>query len=60
MTFNRTADWTASFVRILKRRNGTTEVWFTSEDNGFQVVRLTNPDMVGADLLKVRPGDDVM
>jgi hypothetical protein len=47
-------------LRILKRHDGTTEVWFTSQDNGFQVVRFTNPEMVGADLLQVRSGDDVM
>ncbi len=60
VTLNRTADWTSSFLRILKRRDGTVEVWFTSQDNGFQVVRFTNPDLVGADLLKIAPGDDVM
>jgi hypothetical protein len=60
VTLNRTADWASSFLRILKRRDGTTEVWFTSQDNGFQVVRFTNPDMVGADLLQARSGDDAM
>ena len=58
--FNRTADWASSFMRILKRHDGSVEVWFTSQDNGFQVVRFTNPDAIGADLLKAGPGDDVM
>ncbi len=60
VTLNRTADWVASDVRILKRKNGSVEVWFTSHDNGFQVVRFTNPEIVGTDLLKAGPGDDVM
>jgi hypothetical protein len=60
VTLNRTADWASSFLRIVKRHDGTVEVWFTSQDNGFQVVRFTNPQLVGADLLKAGPGDDVM
>lgn len=60
VTLNRTADWTSSFLRILKRRDGQVEIWFTSHDNGLQVVRFTNPDIVGPDLLKTEPGDDVM
>ncbi|MGI4942543.1 MAG: LVIVD repeat-containing protein [Janthinobacterium lividum] len=60
VTLNRTADWASSFLRILKRKDGQVEVWFTSHDNGFQVVRFTNPAQVGADLLATKPGDDVM
>ena len=60
VTFNRTADWSSSFLRILKRKNGQVEVWFTSQDNGFQVIRFTNPEQVGRELLQTRGGDDVM
>jgi LVIVD repeat len=37
----RTTDWTASNVRWLRRGNQT-ELWFTSMDNGFHIVRFTN------------------
>jgi uncharacterized protein (TIGR03382 family) len=36
-TSDRTADWSSSNIRWRKDRN---ELWFTSHDNGFQVVRL--------------------
>jgi hypothetical protein len=38
---SRTTDWASSNVRWL-RRGDTTELWFTSHDNGFQIVRFTN------------------
>jgi hypothetical protein len=37
----RTTDWTSSNIRWLRRGNNT-ELWFTSQDNGFQIVRFTN------------------
>jgi hypothetical protein len=37
----RTTDWASSNIRWLRRGN-TTELWFTSQDNGFQIVRFTN------------------
>ena len=40
-TDKRTTDWAASNVRWL-RRGSQTELWFTSMDNGFQIVRFTN------------------
>jgi hypothetical protein len=57
---NRNADWASSFIRVLKRPDNNVELWFTSQDNGFQVVRLTNIDVIGKDLLQVKDGDDVM
>jgi hypothetical protein len=56
----RTADWASSYIRILKRKDGNVELWFTTQENGFQVARLTNVDKIGADLLEVHDGDDVM
>jgi hypothetical protein len=37
----RTTDWTSSNIRWLRRGNNT-ELWFTSQDNGFQIARFTN------------------
>lgn len=37
----RTTDWASSNIRWL-RRGSLTELWFTSHDNGFQIVRFTN------------------
>ena len=37
----RTTDWVSSNIRWL-RRGTDTELWFTSQDNGFQIVRFTN------------------
>jgi hypothetical protein len=37
----RTTDWASSNIRWLRRGNET-ELWFTSQDNGFQIVRFTN------------------
>jgi len=37
----RTTDWASSNIRWL-RRGSATELWFTSQDNGFQIVRFTN------------------
>jgi hypothetical protein len=58
----RTADWAGSFIRIAKRKaTGDVELWFTSQDNGFQVVRFTNLDQAGGkDLYAIRDGDDVL
>lgn len=36
-------DHSATQVRIVEQDNGETHFWFTSTDNGFQVVRLTRP-----------------
>lgn len=38
---NRTFDWSKSNSRFLTR-NGVRELWITSADNGFQVLRFTN------------------
>jgi len=59
---SRTADWAASFVRVLKRKDtGDVEIWFTSQDNGFQVVKFTNLEQAGGkDLYAIRNGDDVL
>ena len=40
-TDKRTADWASSNIRWLRRGNDT-YLWFTSQDNGFQIVRFTN------------------
>lgn len=37
----RTTDWASSNIRWLRRGNAT-ELWFTSQDNGFHIVRFTN------------------
>jgi len=43
------------------RRGETTELWFTSQDNGFQIVRFTNAlaaigkSMVGRDAVRDLP-----
>ena len=56
----RTTDWTSSNIRWL-RRGQTTELWFTSQDNGFQIVRFTNSlaaigkSMVGRDAVRDLP-----
>jgi len=55
--FDRTADWASSFVRIRKHK-GEVHIWFTSQDNGFQVVRFTNREALGEELLEERDGDD--
>jgi hypothetical protein len=48
--FNRTADWASSFIRFHKYRNEL-HLWFTSQDNGFIVVKFANQ--------LTRLGDDV-
>ncbi len=40
---NHTFDWSKSNSRFLKR-NGVRELWITSADNGFQVLKFTNRD----------------
>ncbi len=40
-TDKRTTDWASSNIRWLRRGNET-QLWFTSQDNGFQIVRFTN------------------
>ena len=55
--FDRTADWASSFVRI-RKHEGDVDIWFTSQDNGFQVVRFTNRDALGEDLFAEHDGDD--
>src|SRR5262249_6785184 len=51
---------TSSNIRWL-RRGETTELWFTSQDNGFQIVRFTNAlaaigkSMVGRDAVRDLP-----
>jgi hypothetical protein len=39
--FNRTADWASSFIRFHKYGNEL-HLWFTSQDNGFLVVKFAN------------------
>jgi hypothetical protein len=39
--FNRTADWASSFIRFHKYHDEL-HLWFTSQDNGFLVVKFTN------------------
>ena len=58
---SRTADWAGSFIRVVKRKaTGDVELWFTSQDNGFQVVKFTNLDQAGGkDLYAIYNGDDV-
>jgi hypothetical protein len=59
-TDKRTADWASSNLRWL-RRGDETQLWFTSQDNGFQIVRFTNAlaaigkSMAGTDPLRDRP-----
>src|SRR5260221_577861 len=55
--FDRTADWASSFVRI-RQHKGEVHIWFTSQDNGFQVVRFTNREALGEELFEERDGDD--
>lgn len=56
----RTTDWASSNFRWL-RRGGETQLWFTSQDNGFQIVRFTNTmasigkSMAGRDPLRDLP-----
>jgi hypothetical protein len=56
----RTTDWVSSNIRWLRRGNQT-ELWFTSQDNGFHVVRFTNQlasigrSMAGRDPLRDLP-----
>jgi hypothetical protein len=56
----RTTDWASSNIRWL-RRGDQTELWFTSQDNGFHIVRFTNQlasigrTMVGRDPLRDLP-----
>ena len=56
----RTTDWASSNIRWL-RRGADTELWFTSQDNGFQIVRFTNAlatigkSMVGHDPIRDLP-----
>jgi hypothetical protein len=38
---DRTIDWASSNVRFVNK-NGEYQIWFTSQDNGFQIVRFTN------------------
>jgi hypothetical protein len=38
---DRTIDWASSNVRFF-RHKGDLQIWFTSQDNGFQIVRFTN------------------
>jgi hypothetical protein len=38
---NRTADWASSNIRWNQKGNET-HLWFTSHENGFQIVRFTN------------------
>jgi hypothetical protein len=53
----RTVDWASSNLRWLRRGNDT-YLWFTSQDNGFQIVRFTNKlasigsTMVGSDPMR--------
>jgi hypothetical protein len=39
---DRTADWASSNVRFRMNKGGEYQIWFTSQDNGFQIVRFTN------------------
>jgi hypothetical protein len=52
---DRTTDQLPSSIRFRKHR-GETHLWFTSQDNGFQIVRFTNG--VLKDKLKERDDDD--
>jgi hypothetical protein len=38
---DRTTDWASSNVRFLNK-GGELQIWFTTQDNGFQIVRFTN------------------
>lgn len=38
---DRTTDWASSHIRF-RRAGGELQLWFTSQDNGFQIVRFTN------------------
>jgi hypothetical protein len=42
---DRTNDWASSNVRFVRYR-GDLQIWFTSQDNGFQIVRFTNRPLV--------------
>jgi len=39
---DRTTDWATSNVRFVHNSPGDYQIWFTSQDNGFQIVRLTD------------------
>jgi len=52
---HRTTDWASSNVRFVKHK-GDLQIWFTSQDNGFQIVRFTNGVLKGK--LKVPKDDD--
>jgi hypothetical protein len=59
--FDRTADWASSFIRFHKY-HGALHLWFTSQDNGFLVVKFTNDlaklgDVVGDDDVDEEDGD---
>ena len=51
--FDHTADWASANSRFIWQ-NGRLHIWFTSQDNGFQVVRFTNN--VGNDTTLAKPG----
>jgi hypothetical protein len=51
--FDHTADWSSANSRFVWH-NGELHIWFTSQDNGFQVVRFTNG--VGLDTTLPKPG----
>jgi hypothetical protein len=55
----RTADWASSNTRFVKVR-GEDQLWITSQDNGFQVLRFTKPihELLGPNphSVKDRPG----
>jgi hypothetical protein len=56
----RTTDWVSSNIRWLRRGNET-QLWFTSQDNGFHIVRFSNQlasigkSMAGRDPLRDLP-----
>jgi hypothetical protein len=37
---DRTTDWASSNIRF-RRHKGELQLWFTTQDNGFQIVRFT-------------------
>ena len=56
-TFNRTADWASSFIRFHKYHDEL-HLWFTSQDNGFLVVKFTNALAKLGDLVRNDDDDD--